>query len=195
MIVESIRTVLGQELADQVEQALQGKGKDGKDLDLVVGNDGTYVPADKYDQAKGQAASAEQALKAASTALKGVGGSGDPQKIADDVQKAQETINSLATRHKEEMDALRTRTALKIGLANRVYDIDDVLPLLDQTKIKINDKGDLETDPDELLQPVKDKKAYLLREQEQKPEIHGAKPAEPGVPPKPEGAPAGPAII
>ena len=46
MIIESVKTILGEELSAQVETALKGKGKDGKDLDLVVGNDGSYVPAD-----------------------------------------------------------------------------------------------------------------------------------------------------
>ena len=51
MITEGIRTALGEELAKQVEEALKGKGKDGKDLDLVVGNDGSYVPVDKFNTA------------------------------------------------------------------------------------------------------------------------------------------------
>ena len=49
MIAEGSKTALGADLAGQVEAALKGKGKDGKDMDLVVGNDGSYVPADKYN--------------------------------------------------------------------------------------------------------------------------------------------------
>ena len=44
MIIEGIRNLLGEDLAKQVETALKGKGKDGKDVDLVVGNDGTFRP-------------------------------------------------------------------------------------------------------------------------------------------------------
>ena len=51
MISESIKTLLDDELTAQVENVLKGKGKDGKDVDLVVGNDGTFVPADKYESA------------------------------------------------------------------------------------------------------------------------------------------------
>ena len=47
MIIEGIRNLLGEDLAKQVEAALKGKGKDGKDVDLVIGNDGTFVPAEK----------------------------------------------------------------------------------------------------------------------------------------------------
>ena len=85
MITESVKTILGADLSSQVEAALKGKGKDGKDVDLVVGNDGTFVPADKYNGANSGKTSAENALKAAAEALKAIGGSGDPAKIADDV--------------------------------------------------------------------------------------------------------------
>ena len=85
MITESVKTILGADLSNQVEAALKGKGKDGKDVDLVVGNDGTFVPADKYNGANSGKTSAENALKAAAEALKAIGGSGDPAKIADDV--------------------------------------------------------------------------------------------------------------
>ncbi len=78
MITESVKTILGADLSNQVEAALKGKGKDGKDVDLVVGNDGTFVPADKYNGANSGKTSAENALKAAAEALKAIGGSGDP---------------------------------------------------------------------------------------------------------------------
>ena len=48
MIIEGIKNLLGEDLTKQVETALKGKGKDGKDVDLVIGNDGSFVPAEKY---------------------------------------------------------------------------------------------------------------------------------------------------
>ena len=63
MITESVKTILGADLSSQVEAALKGKGKDGKDVDLVVGNDGTFVPADKYNGANSGKNSAENALR------------------------------------------------------------------------------------------------------------------------------------
>ena len=45
MIIEGIKNLLGEDLTKQVETALKGKGKDGKDVDLVIGNDGSFVPA------------------------------------------------------------------------------------------------------------------------------------------------------
>ena len=88
MIIEGIRNLLGEDLAKQVEAALKGKGKDGKDVDLVIGNDGTFVPAEKYNGANSGKASAENALKAAAEALKAVGGrEGEVRHPSDDPRR------------------------------------------------------------------------------------------------------------
>ena len=62
MIIEGIKNLLGEDLTKQVETALKGKGKDGKDVDLVIGNDGSFVPAEKYNGANSGKTSAENAL-------------------------------------------------------------------------------------------------------------------------------------
>ena len=59
MIIEGIKNLLGEDLTKQVETALKGKGKDGKDVDLVIGNDGSFVPAEKYNGANSGKTSAE----------------------------------------------------------------------------------------------------------------------------------------
>ena len=115
MIIEGLKTILGEDLAKQVETALQGKGKDGKDIDLVIGNDGSFVPSDKYDALKTQSGSAEKALKAAADALKAVGGSGDPAKIAYDVSTAQNTITTLQTHHDAETNNIHNSTAFQLS--------------------------------------------------------------------------------
>jgi len=60
MITDTIKELLGEELVTQVEAALKGKGKDGKDVDLGISNDGSLVPATKYDEEKRSRATAEQ---------------------------------------------------------------------------------------------------------------------------------------
>lgn len=80
-MLEKIKELLGEELAGQVEAALKGKGKDGRDIDLVIGNDGSYVPAEKLETERQARTSAETALKNAAAALKGVGGSGGPARL------------------------------------------------------------------------------------------------------------------
>ena len=179
MITESVKTILGADLSNQVEAALKGKGKDGKDVDLVVGNDGTFVPADKYNGANSGKTSAENALKAAAEALKAIGGSGDPAKIADDVKTAQTTLETL-----------------RMALANQAHDPADIISLLDLDKIEVDAAGTLKTDLDGLLKPLKESKAYLFKSQDPaNPDIKGAKPADPGARQEPAAKVDGPVVI
>lgn len=194
MIHESIKKLLGEDLTKQVEEALKGKGKDGKDVDLVIGNDGSYVPADKYEALKSQSASAEKALKAAADALKTIGGSGDPSKIADDVKAAQDTIKNLQDNHAAEIKKIQKNTALRLALSGQAHDPADIISLLDLEKIEVDESGNLKSDLESLIKPIKETKPYLFKEQEQAPEIKGAKPADPGAQPTPD-APAGPVIF
>lgn len=163
MILESIRSLLGAELTAQVENALKGKGKDGKDVDLVVGNDGSFVPADKYEGEKRRAASAENALKKAAEAVKDLGGSGDPAKLEEDAGKAKTTIETLKSDHKREIAGIRRDTALRMALSEKVHDPADVIGLLDAAKIEIGEDGTLKSDLEALLKPIKESKPYLFK--------------------------------
>lgn len=195
MIHESIKTLLGQEMAAQVEEALKGKGKNGADVDLVVGNDGSYVPNDKHESVKAQVISAEKALKSAAEALKSVGGSGDPAKIAEDVKAAQSTIDTLQETHQSEIKALQKNTALRMALAGQVHDPADIIGTLDLAGIEVDENGNLRSDLDAILKPLRESKAYLFKQEADDPlDIKGARPADPGAPPKDDG-PAKPVIF
>lgn len=197
MIIEGIKTLLGDELSAQVEAALKGKGKDGKDVDLVIGNDGSFVPADKYNGANSGKTSAENALKAAAEALKAIGGTGDPAKIADDVKNAQTTIANLQATHDAEIKKISKNAALRMALNGKVHDPSDIIGLLDLDKIDVDDTGSLKTDLEGLLKPIKETKAYLFKEESKPgaPDIKGAKPAEPGAPGAPAAKANGPVVL
>lgn len=197
MIIEGIKSLLGDELAAQVEAALKGKGKDGKDVDLVIGNDGSFVPADKYNGANSGKTSAENALKAAAEALKAIGGTGDPAKIADDVKNAQTTIANLQATHDAEIKKISKNAALRMALNGKVHDPSDIIGLLDLDKIDVDDTGSLKTDLEGLLKPIKETKAYLFKEESKPgaPDIKGAKPAEPGAPGAPAAKVDGPVVL
>lgn len=197
MIIEGIKSLLGDELSAQVEAALKGKGKDGKDVDLVIGNDGSFVPADKYNGANSGKTSAENALKAAAEALKAIGGTGDPAKIADDVKNAQTTIANLQATHDAEIKKISKNAALRMALNGKVHDPSDIIGLLDLDKIDVDDTGSLKTDLEGLLKPIKETKAYLFKEESKPgaPDIKGAKPAEPGTPGAPAAKVDGPVVL
>lgn len=182
---ENIKELLGAELAEQVEAALKGKGKDGRDIDLVIGNDGSYVPAEKLETERQARTSAETALKNAAAALKGVGGSGDPAKIADDVAAAQQKLTDLESGYKKELAGIKRTAAVKLGLAGKVHDPEDIIKLLEMDKIELDDAGNLKAPIDELVKSIKEQKPYLFVEDKPTgtggtPTIKGTKPADPG---------------
>ena len=184
-MLEKIKELLGEELAGQVEAALKGKGKDGRDIDLVIGNDGSYVPAEKLETERQARTSAETALKNAAAALKGVGGSGDPAKIADDVVAAQQKISTLEANYKAELNTIRRTSALKVELTGKAHDPKDIIPLLEMDKIELDDAGNLKAPIDELVKSIKEQKPYLFVEDKPTgtggtPTIKGTKPADPG---------------
>ena len=178
MIAESIKNLLGEDLSKQVEEALKGKGKDGKDLDCVAGNDGTYVPAEKHEAEKQKAIKADNLVKQVSDALKGLGGSGDVEKINDDIQTAQNTINDLKNTHKKELEQLAKTTALKLALNGKAHDTDDIIALLDMDTVKVDKDGNLINSIDDLIKPIKEKKSYLFKDEKQDvPDMKGVVPA------------------
>ena len=184
-MLEKIKELLGEELAGQVEAALKGKGKDGRDIDLVIGNDGSYVPAEKVETERQARTSAETALKNAAAALKGVGGSGDPAKIADDVAAAQQKLTDLESGYKKELAGIKRTAAVKLGLAGKVHDPEDIIKLLEMDKIELDDAGNLKAPIDELVKSIKEQKPYLFVEDKPTgtggtPTIKGTKPADPG---------------
>lgn len=184
-MLEKIKELLGEELAGQVEAALKGKGKDGRDIDLVIGNDGSYVPAEKLETERQARTSAETALKNAAAALKGVGGSGDPAKIADDVAAAQQKLTDLESGYKKELAGIKRTAAVKLGLAGKVHDPEDIIKLLEMDKIELDDAGNLKAPIDEVVKSIKEQKPYLFVEDKPTgtggtPTIKGTKPADPG---------------
>ena len=184
-MLEKIKELLGEELAGQVEAALKGKGKDGRDIDLVIGNDGSFVPAEKVNAERQARTSAETALKNAAAALKGVGGSGDPAKIADDVAAAQQKLTDLESGYKKELAGIKRTAAVKLGLAGKVHDPEDIIKLLEMDKIELDDAGNLKAPIDEVVKSIKEQKPYLFVEDKPTgtggtPTIKGTKPADPG---------------
>ena len=84
-----------------------------------------------------------------------------------------------------------------MALNGKVHDPSDIIGLLDLEKIDVDDAGNLKTDLDGLLKPIKESKAYLFTESAKPgaPEIKGAKPAEPGAPGAPAAKADGPVCL
>ena len=177
MLAENLKNLLGEELSKQVEEAVKAKGKDGKDLDIVVGNDGSYVPAEKYDTEKQKSIKSEEVVKQITTALKGLGGSGDSENIMEDIKTAQQSIEDLKNNHKKELEELSKHSALKMALTNKAHDAEDIISMLDMDTIKVDNNGNLINSIDDLIKPIKEKKSYLFKEEKGDPlDVKGIKP-------------------
>jgi len=141
MIHESIKKLLGDDLAKQVEEALKGKGKDGKDMDIVIGNDGSYVPADKHDPLKASLDASQQLVKDIAETVKNYGGSGDPASVKTDIQNA---IKKLQDDADNKVAGIKFDAALEraIGGLEGVRSAKAVRALIDGQKDKLKLDGD-----------------------------------------------------
>lgn len=181
MIVANIRALLGDALAGQVEAALKGKGKDGADIDLVSGSDGTYIRSDSHTAVQGRADAAEKTLEAVAAALKNLGASGDAKNLAADVLKVQGSVDDLRKNHSAEMAKLMKTTALKLGLGGIAHDPNDIISRLDLDKIEVDEKGGLKSSLDSLINPIKESKPYLFKDpQKTEFKLSGAVPGQLG---------------
>ena len=176
MISESIKTTIGEDLTTRLEEALKGKGKDGADIDLVVGNDGSYVPSEKLDNERAVTKLARDTLQNAVSALKEIGGSGDPAKFDDDVKAAKAAIKDLEKEHANDLANLQRNHAVRFALHDQVHDPEDIIGRLQMDKIELDDQGNLKTDLDGLLKPLRETKGYLFKQQEANPDPAGDPP-------------------
>ena len=93
-----------------------------------------------------------------------MGGSGDPAKIADDVKTAQTQLTELENGYKQELASIKRTSAIKLSLAGKVHDPEDIIKLLDMGKIELDDAGNLKAPIDDLIKPIKESKPYLFVE-------------------------------
>lgn len=176
MILETIKNLLGEELTKQVETALKGKGKDGKDVDLVIGNDGSYVPATKFDEEKKLRAAAEQTVR-------------DRDKQIDDLSKVDTAgLQAEITRLKDENATAKTNYENTIAAIRLDSALDSVIVaargknttavkslIANKDKLKLKDDGTVEGLD---LEAIKTSAPYLFEQVETKPE--GGDPAAGG---------------
>jgi|GEM_PF-652483 len=179
MILDSIKTLLGDELTKQVEAALKGKSEGGKDVDLVVGNDGGYLPKVKFDELNEKYKAADQLAKDTQKALDGLKAAGDPAKLKADLEAAQTAAREAAEKHKTDMAA----KDLDYAIRNAITDAHDpalVASLVDQGKLKLLDDGKV-AGLDEALKAIRAEKPFLFKPAgNQDPPLNGGKPAPAG---------------
>jgi len=90
--------------------------------------------------------------------LKKVDAEGLQAKIAE-LQEANKTAD---TEHKAQMATLQKTSALKLALADKVHDPDDIIGKLELDKVEF-DGENMKTSVDDLLKPFKADKPYLFK--------------------------------
>lgn len=183
MIHETIKEVLGKDLAAQVEAALQGKGKDGKDIDIVVGNDGSYVPADKYDLLKQEKSTADQLAQSIRSELDSLKNSaGDIETMRADLKTAQDKAAELETNHQAEIARLRKGNSITLQVLGKAYDPADVLSAIDLDKVTLAEDGSISGGFDDQLTKLKETKPHWFKPDED-PDAGGGSGGTRGIPP------------
>lgn len=198
MIADSIQTALGPELTEAVQLALQQHSPTGKPLELVAGNDGSYVPAEKYRSLKKQAGQSEALLSVAAAALKELGGSGSSDTLEQDLRQLAETMQQLQSSKNEETQRFIKTAALRQELMSRVHDPADLLPYFELEELELLQDGRLKPGWDKPLSALQQAKPYLFLAAESPaavPQLTGARPAQPPAQRKSEEKQAGPTIF
>ena len=179
MIIESIKKLLGEDLAAKVEEALKGKGEGGKDVDVVAGNDGSYVPKPKFDKLNEDYKAADQLAKDTKKQLDGLKDAGDPVKLKADLEAAQTAAKEAADKHKADMAEKELSFAIRTAIAD-AHDPALVAGLVDKSKLKLLDEGKV-AGLDEQLKAIKEGKPFLFKAPDgQQQQLDGAKPAPAG---------------
>lgn len=174
--------LLGEELAGKVKDALKGKGEGGKDVDLVVGNDGSYIPKTKFDDLNEKYRAADQLAKDTQKTLDGIKAAGDPAQLKSDLEAAQKAAQVAADKHKTDMAAKDLDYAIRAAITD-AHDPALVAGLVDRNKLKLLDDGKV-AGLDEAVKALKAEKSFLFKPEDKpgQPPLGGAKPAAPGAP-------------
>ena len=132
-----MQDVLGEELYALVKEALKGKGREGKDLELAIINNGSYLPAEKFNQVNEENKSLKNRLKEQEAALLRL-----PEEERERQglsQKLEEERGKLELLQQEWQEAAREREqrhSLELALLSRkARSTKACLALLDREKI------------------------------------------------------------
>lgn len=137
----NLKELLGEELMAKVSEALKGKGKDGKDAELGVVNDGSFVPVAKFNEANDAKNAAEKLAKDTAGQLQAIKAAGDPAELAKKLEEAQTAANTQKTDYEQKLKDMTVSAAVKLAVSADAHDPDLVASLLDHTKITVDDKG------------------------------------------------------
>lgn len=134
-----LKELLGEELFGQVSAALKGKGKEGKDIDLII-NDGNYIPRSKFNEVNEKVKSLEGEITTRDEQLKTLG---EKAKGNEELTKQITALTEANTKTKTEYEAklkdITLNTAIEKALtANQAKYVDLLTGKIDKSKLVLD---------------------------------------------------------
>ena len=151
---KEILSLLGEELYAQVQEALKGKGHNGKDVELAIANNGSFVPKAKLDEKLDEIKHLERQIEDACRELRIAGLQVNEATMLDDIKKIKPSLDEQALKHQ-----------VQLALKGVVHDYKDIEHMLDYSNIRVKD-GKL-TNLDKELDKLRESKPYLFCEKKE----------------------------
>ena len=134
-----LKELLGEELFGQVTAALKGKGKDNKDVELII-NDGNYIPRSKFNEVNEKVKSLETEITTRDEQLKDLG---EKAKGNADLEKQIAALTEANSKTKAEYEAklkdITLNTAIEKALtANQAKYTDLLVTKIDKSKLVLD---------------------------------------------------------
>lgn len=160
--MNNLKDILGEELHQQVTAALKGKAKDGKDLELAVTNDGSFLPKAKFDDLNTEVKGLREQLAQRDKDI------AELKKSTGDNEALKTQIKDLETKYQKDTEALNGQikemqfsNALELALTgNKARNAKAVKALLNLDEVKYED-GKI-TGLDGQLEALKAEHSYLF---------------------------------
>lgn len=172
--MEFLKKILSKETYEKVIEEFKGKGKDGKDYE-VLPSDGSYIPKSKFDEVNTQKSNLEKERNDLKKELDGLKNSDeDVTKLKEEITKLSNTITENDTKHKEELQEQKINSALKLAIVEQAQDVEIVSSLIDKTKLTLDENGEKITmGLNEQLENLKQAKPFLFKVTEGEGEVTG----------------------
>lgn len=84
--------------------------------------------------------------------------------LRGEITRLKDENETMQQRHAEELKTYELRSKLRAKLSDVAYDPDDVINLLDLSKIKTDENGKITSDVDEMVKPIRESKAHYFKQ-------------------------------
>jgi len=165
MLNESLKTILGDELFNQISTKLEGMDATAKEkVNIANIGDGSYMPRSKYNEVankvtelEGQIASRDDQLKDLAKNNKG------NEEFLKQIKELQDTNNTIKSDYEAKISKMTTDHAIERAISGaKAKNVKAVMGLVDLTKVTYKD--DKLIGLDEQLEALRKTDSYLFEE-------------------------------